>query len=466
MDRPRSLFVKCAAMSLGELSISGSVVRPGDADWDTARLAWNLAADQRPEAVVLVESADDIAKAVRFAAEHGLKVAAQGTGHGAVALGSLENTLLVKTERMRGVEVDGEAQTARVEAGVLAMELGAASQAKGLCSLPGSAPDVGVVGYTLGGGLSWLGRRYGFACNRVIAIELVTAAGEIRRVDAEHDADLFWAMRGGGGCYAIVTALHVALLPIAELYAGITILPAELGADAIRAYRDWTQTVPEEVTSIVRFLRPPPLPDVPEPLRDRPLITIDAAFIGSQAEGEELIAPLREIGEPIMDTFAQIPAEALSKIHMDPEQPVPGLGHHALIEQLPDEAIEAFVGAVGPEAGSPLLLAELRHIGGALGRENEHAGALAKLDADYLMFGIGIPMTPELGQAIDQSLDHLEQTMAPWSADGGYFNFAERHCGVDTILPAAVCDRLGEVKHRWDPDGLIRSNHAVAVAPA
>ncbi len=453
-------------MSLGELSISGSVVRPGDAGWDAARLSWNLAADQQPEAVALVESAEDVAATVRFAAAHDLKIAAQGTGHGAVALGSLEGTLLVKTERMRGVEVDGEAQTARIEAGVLAMELGAAAQAEGLCSLPGSAPDVGVVGYTLGGGLSWLGRRYGFACNRVQAIELVTAGGEIRRVDAEHDADLFWAMRGGGGCYAVVTALHVALLPIAELYAGIMILPAELGVGAIRAYRDWTETVPDEVTSIVRFLRPPPLPDVPEPLRDRPLITIDAAYIGSQPDGEKLLAPLREIGEPIMDTFGQIPAEALSKIHMDPEQPVPGLGHHALIRELPDEAIDAFVGAAGADAGSPLLLAELRHIGGALGRAGDDAGALAKLDADYLMFGIGMPMTPELGRAIDGHLDHLTDVMAPWSADGGYFNFAERECGVDSILPAAVCERLGEVKHRWDPDGLIRSNHAVTVAPA
>jgi hypothetical protein len=351
-----------------------------------------------------------------------------------------------------------------VEAGVLALELGAASQANGLCSLPGSAPDVGVIGYTLGGGLSWLGRRYGFACNRVQAIELVTADGEIRRVDAEHDSDLFWALRGGGGCYAIVTALHVALLPIPELYAGIMILPAELGAGAIRAYRDWTKTVPEEVTSIVRFLRPPPLPDVPEPLRDRPLITIDAAFIGEQSEGERLLAPLREIGEPIMDTFAQIPAEALSKIHMDPEQPVPGLGHHALIEQLPDEAIDAFVGAVGPEAGSPLLLAELRHIGGALGRAGENAGALAKLDADFLMFGVGLPMTPQLGEAIDAHLDHLGDVMAPWTAEGGYFNFAERPCGIDAILPAQTHARLLEIKQRWDPDGMISANHEVAVA--
>jgi FAD binding domain len=452
-------------MSLGELSISGHVAWPGDPDWDQARAAWNLASDRQPAAVAFVESAEDVAKTIAFAARHGLKVTGRGTGHGAVAIGALEQTILIKTERMRGIEIDEQAQTARVEAGVLAMELGAAAQAKGLCSLPGSAPDVGVIGYTLGGGLSWLGRRYGFACNRVVAIELVGADGEPRRVDAEHDSDLFWALRGGGGCYAIVTALHVALLPIAELYAGIMIFPAELGVGAIRDYRDWTQAAPEEITSIVRFLRPPPLPDVPEPLRDRPLITIDAAYAGEQAQGEQAIAALREIGEPIMDTFAQVPAEALSKIHMDPEQPVPGLGHHALISTLPDEAIDAFVGAVGPEAGSPLLLAELRHLGGALGRAGEDAGALAKLDADFLMFAIGMPMTPELGQAIDGYLDQLDETMAPWRADGGYFNFAERSCAIDTILPGDTHGRLLEVKRRWDPDGLIGANHELTLAP-
>src|ERR1700760_611676 len=187
-------------MSLGELSISGHVAWPGDADWDQARAAWNLASDRQPAAVAFVESAEDVAKTVRFASRHGLKVTGRGTGHGAVAIGALEQTVLIRTERMRGVEIDERAQSARVEAGVLAMELGAAAQAKGLCSLPGSAPGVGGIGYTLGGGLSWLGRRYGFACNRVEAIELVSADGEIRRVDAEHDSDLFWALRGGGGC--------------------------------------------------------------------------------------------------------------------------------------------------------------------------------------------------------------------------------------------------------------------------
>jgi FAD/FMN-containing dehydrogenase len=451
---------------LSQLSTTGRVATPSDPDWDQARQAWNLVADQQPVAVAFVESADDVAEVVGFARQNGLQVAGQGTGHGAVALGRLDDTIVIKTERMRGVDIDADAQMARVDAGVLAMELGAAAQKEGLCSLPGSAPDVGVTGYTLGGGLSWLGRRYGFACNRVRAIDVVTADGERRRVDADNDSDLFWALRGGGGGYAIVTALHLALVPVSEVYAGALLMPAELGADAVRAYRDWTETVPDEVTSIVRFLRPPPLPDVPEPLRDRPLLTLGAACIGSQEEGESAIAPLREIGEPIMDTFGQIPVEGLSRIHMDPEQPVPGLGDGAVISELPDEAIDAFVEVAGPDGGSPLLLAEIRHAGGALGRPAEDGGALAKLDAPFVMFAIGLPMTPEMGQAIDRHVDLMHETMKPWVGEGGYFNFAERPCDVEAILPAETCARLSEVKRRWDPDGMIRANHALSVAPA
>jgi hypothetical protein len=449
-----------------ELSIQGRVATPSDGDWDQARQAWNLAADQRPIAVAFVETAADVASVIRFAAERELKVAAQGTGHGAVALGPLDETILVKTECMRAVEVDAEARTARIEAGVLAMEIAAAAQAEGLCSMPGSAPDVGVVGYTLGGGLSWLGRRHGWACNRVNAIELVAADGEARRVHADSDGDLFWALRGGGGGYAIVTAVELALLPIADVYAGALIFEADLGADAVRAYRDWAAAVPDAVTSVVRFLRPPPLPDVPEPLRDRPLLTIDAACIGGREQGEATIAPLRQLGEPIMDTFAQIPAEGLSRIHMDPEQPVPGLGHHEVIRELSDEAIDAFVGAAGPDAGSPLLLAELRQLGGALGRPAENAGALSKLDAAFVMFGVGLPMSPEIGTAIDRHLDHLGEAMQPWASEGGYLNFAERPADLDAILPAETCARLAKVKQRWDPSGTIVANHAVAPAPA
>jgi hypothetical protein len=377
-------------------------------------------------------------------------------------MASLDGAILVKTERMRGVDVDPEARTARVEAGVLGEELGAAAGEHGLSSLPGSSPNVGVVGYTLGGGLSWLGRRYGFACNRVRGIELVTAAGEPRTVDADNDGDLFWALRGGGGGYAIVTALHLDLVPLTDLYAGALLFPAEVGAAGVRAYRDWAGTVGDEVTSIVRFLRPPPLPDVPEPLRDTPLLTIGAACLMDREAGEEVIAPLREIGEPVMDTFDQIPPSGLTRIHMDPEPPVPGLAHHRVIGDLPDEAIDAFASLAGPDAGSPLLLAELRQLGGALGRAAEDGGALSKLDAGFVMLGVGMPMTPQLGEAIDSHLDRLHEGMGPWAGEGGYFNFTERPADVEEILPPDVCERLAEVKRRWDPEGMIVANHAVS----
>jgi hypothetical protein len=442
------------------LAVAGRIATPSDADWDEARAAWNLIADQQPEAVVFAEGTDDVVAAVRFAAESGLRVAGQGTGHGAAPLGPLTGTILVKTERMRGVEVDPDARTARIEAGALSAELGEAANEHGLCFLPGSSPDVGVTGYTLGGGMSWFARKHGFACNHVRAIELVTAAGEARTVDAESDPDLFWALRGGGGGYAIVTALQVELLPYAEAYAGALLFPAELGAEAVRAYRDWAAAAPEEATTCIRFITPPDIPDVPEPLRGTPLLTIDGAIAGDAAAGEALIAPLRALGEPLVDSFAQMPTAGLSHIHMDPENPVPAIGEGLLIGELTDEAIDAWVAATGPGSGSPLLLSELRHLGGGAGRPADGAGALSHLDAGFGMYSVGLPMTPELGEAIPRHLDALAEAMRPWAA-GQYFNFTERPKGIGSILPAEVCERLAEVKRAHDPDGRIVANHGV-----
>ncbi len=446
------------------LSIRGRVVTPSDDDWDEARQAWNLAADQRPDAVALVESADDVAKVVGFARENGLKVAGQGTGHGAVALGSLDGAILIKTARMRAVEV-GEG-TARVEAGVLAEEIGGAAHDKGHSFLPGTSPNVGVVGYSLGGGLSWLGRKYGFACNHVSAIELVGADGELRTVDAVSDPDLFWALRGGGGGYAVVTALHLELVPVTEAYAGGMLFPPELAAEGVRRYRDWAAEAPEDAGSMARMLNLPPLPDIPEPIRGKKWLAITACVVGGQEEGEKVIAPLREIGEPAMDNFAQVPTTALTRIAMDPEPPVPGLGHHATVKELPDEAIDAMVEAAGPETDSPLLLAEIRQLGGALARAPEHAGALDKIDAEFVVLGIGMLMDPALRDPIEGALDNLVGAVEPWRADGGYFNYAERACDVDAILPEETCKRLSHVKRSWDPDNMILANHEIALATA
>jgi hypothetical protein len=447
-----------------ELSIRGRIATSSDPEWDEARQAWNLAADQQPVAVAYVESADDVSKVIGFATDNDLKVTAQGTGHGAVAMGTLEDTILIKTERMRGVDIEGE--QARIEAGVLAEEVGGAAHKEGKSFLPGTSPNVGVTGYTLGGGLSWLGRKYGWACNNVTSIELVAADGEPRTVDAISDPDLFWALRGGGGGFAIVTALHVNLFPVAEAYAGALLFSPDVTEEGLRRYRDWTSEVPDEAGSQVRMLNLPPIPDIPEEIRGKKWLAITACCLGSKEEGEKLIAPLREIGEPALDAFDQIPAPALTRIAMDPEPPVPALGHHATLDELPDEAIDAFVATAGPEADSPLLLAELRHLGGALGRAPENAGALDKLDAEYVMLGIGMLMDPAMREPIEGQLDKLHDALGPWAADGGYYNYAERSCDVEAILPEETCKRLATVKRSWDPDGLIRANHSIAMATA
>jgi hypothetical protein len=297
----------------------------------------------------------------------------------------------------------------------------------------------------------------------VAAIEVVTADGESRTVDAATDPDLFWALRGGGGGYAVVTALHVELVPVSEAYAGALLFPPELAVDGIRAYRDWTADAPEEAGSMVRMLNLPPIPDIPEPLRGKKWLAVTVACIGSREEGEKAIAPLREIGQPVIDSFDQIPAVGLTRIAMDPEPPVPALGHHRLLVELPDDAISAFVDVAGPESGAPLLLAELRHLGGAFRRPAENGGALEKLDGEFLMLGAGMLMDLALREPIDGTLDKLAEAMNPWAAERGYFNYAERPCEVDALLPAETCARLAQVKRSWDPDDLILANHAVAL---
>jgi hypothetical protein len=203
------------------------------------------------------------------------------------------------------------------------------------------------------------------------------------------------------------------------------------------------------------------VPDVPEPLRGKPLLTIDAAFIGDEEDGKEVVADLRAIGEPIADMIGPMPASQMCRIHMDPEHPVPGLSDHAGIASLPDEAIDAFVDAVGADSGSPLLLAELRHLGGAFARPAEGAGALDSLAANFMMFACGIPMPPEVAPTIDAALSRLVDAMAPWATEHGYYNFSERPCGVDAILPPEICARLRQVKSDWDPDALIVGAHPV-----
>ena len=225
---------------------------PADATWDTARQAWNLAVDQRPVAVVYPESADDVVATVRFAAEHGLRIAFNAGGHNTGPIDWTRDTLLLKTERMRGIEIDPDRRRARVEAGVLSKPLAIAAGEHGLAYLAGTSPDVGVLGYALGGGMSWMVRSHGLACNTIVAADVVTADGRRVRIDRDTEPELFWALRGGSGNVAAVTALELELFPVAEIYAGAMLWPIERATEILNAWREWIETVPDDV----RVIRP------------------------------------------------------------------------------------------------------------------------------------------------------------------------------------------------------------------
>ena len=442
--------------------MEGRVSAPGDPDWDEARQAWNLAVDQRPAAVAIPHSADDVIAVVDFARERGLVVTAQGTGHNAAAYDTLENTILVKTSELRGVEIDAEAQVARVAAGTLWIEVTEPASPLGLAPLAGSSPDVGVVGYTLGGGASWLARKYGLSSNSVVAIEVVTADGRLVRATQDEHADLFWALRGGGGNYGIVTHMEIRLYPLTEVYAGMMFWPWERSAEVLKAWAAWTRTAPEEVTTSARLMQIPPLPDIPEFLQGRALIVIDGAYIGDEATAAAAFQPLRDLG-PEMDTFAMMPPVGLSRIHMDPEGATPALGGAGLLlAELPDEAIDAFVAAAGPGSNSALLLAEIRHIGGALARKPARAGALGRFNGEYMTFAAGIPITPELAAAIHIGLATLTDALTPWDSGSAYLNFTEDQVDPAKFYAASSYERLRRVKAEVDPTGLFRGNHAIS----
>jgi FAD/FMN-containing dehydrogenase len=436
------------------------LVLPHDPNWNEARLAWNLAADQQPAAVALPESADDVAAVVLWARQRGLRVAPQGTGHNALPLGSLAHTVLVKTERMRGVEIDAQGQTARVEAGVLWAEVSDAAAEHGLAALAGSSPDVGVVGYSLGGGISWLARRYGLAANSITAVELVNADGELIRADDENHADLFWALRGGGGSFGVVTALEFKLYPVAEVYAGVLFFPLERGAEVLRAWRRWVDEVPDEVSSIGRFLQFPPIPDLPEHLRGKSFAVVEATSLLGADATDELLRPLRELG-PAIDTFATMPVQELKHVHMDPKHPVAGFGDSQLLADLTDAAIDALVRVAGAGSGSPLISVELRHMGGALGRKSPGAGALAAIDDSFLMFAVGATPNAEMGAAVKAHVEVVQAALAPWDSGRIHLNLAQKRERGERLFGELTYRRLQTVKAAVDPDDVFRSNHPV-----
>jgi FAD/FMN-containing dehydrogenase len=439
------------------------ISRPGDDGWDEARQAWNLTVDQQPAAVAMPRTADDVISLVHWARAAGLRITAQGTGHAASSIASLDNAVLVKTARLSDVQIDPELLRARVGAGVTWADVSTAADEFGLAALAGSAPDVGVVGYTLGGGISWLARRYGLAANSVLAIELVTADGRLVRTDPYHEPDLFWALRGGGGAFGVVIALEFELYPIAEVYAGTLFWPIEQAETVLNAWRTWADESPIDLTSCGRLLNMPPLPEVPELLRGRSFVAIEVAYLGSDADGARHLHPLRAL-DPEIDTVTTIPAAQLTRLHMDPDGPVPGAGDGILLDELPAAAITALLATAGHDTGSPLLSVEFRHLGGALSQITPHAGALAAIEGSYAMYAVGIAVTPDVRHAIEDRVDLLREALAPWQARHGYLNFNDRPGDASRLFPAETYRRLRSIKATYDPGDLFLSNHPITPA--
>jgi FAD/FMN-containing dehydrogenase len=432
---------------------------PGDPGWDEARRAWNLAVDQRPAAVALPETVDDVVAAVDYARTVGLRVAVQGTGHGA-RHDLLDGTLLVNMARMTGVEIDAEAQVARVAAGTIWIDVVDAAIEHGLTALHGSSQDVGVVGYSLGGGIGWLGRTHGLSSSSVLSAQVVTAEGEVVRADAETNPDLFWALRGGGGSFGVVTEVEIALYPLTEAYAGWLIWPMERAGEVLGAWAEWTRDVPEEVTSVGRLLQLPPIPDIPEILRGRQVVVVEAAYQGDEASGRELLAPLRAL-EPEIDTFATVPARALTELHQDPPAPVPGVSDGWLLDSLDARGAAAIAETARMDGTAPLISVEVRHLDGALGRPDPNAGVLSHLEASYAMFSVGVPMGPVTGAAIEERIGELRAAAEPWLSGSTYFNFTERDVDPRDFYPVDAYERLAAIRAELDPDGLFRARHAI-----
>jgi hypothetical protein len=441
-------------------TIAGDVFVPGDDGYDEARRAFFLGVDQRPSVVVLAESARDVVRAVQLARSLGMRIAPQSTGHGALPLEPLEGAMLIKTSRMRRVDIYPGTRIARAEAGAEWQDVTVPAGEHGLAALAGSSPHVGVAGYTLGGGMGFLARRYGLAANSVTAVELVTVDGRLARADADHEPDLFWAVRGGGGSVGVVTALEMALFPVPELYAGVLFFPIERSAEVLRAWREWTDTVPDEVTSLARIMRFPDFPVVPEPMRGHAFALVEAACLGDALAGAELIRPLRELG-PEQDTFATVAAPMLQTLHMDPDEPVDAEAQGGFLSHFEGATIDAVLSVIGPDADTPLASFEVRHLGGALAREVPGGGAQAKIDARFVTFSGGPTATPELRNAVRAHARAVQDALEPWSVAYDYYNFAEAPSEADAVLPPDSYRRLREIKARYDPDQALISAHPV-----
>jgi hypothetical protein len=454
-----------AETSLGGLraAIQGRVITPDDPDYDTVRQAWNLLVDQHPALIVVAASASDVAQAVRFARNSGLGVAVQATGHGVVS--PADDALLIVTSQMTDVRIDAQSQTAWIEAGTQWGKVLEKAQEVGLAPLLGSSPGVGAVGYTLGGGMGWLARKYGLAADSVRFFEIVTADGQLRRASPTENADLFWGLRGGGGSFGVITGMEVQLYPVTTVYAGNLIYPVDAAHEVFAHYREWVASTPDELTSSILIMNFPPIPAVPEFLRGQSVVMVRGCYVGSVQRGAELIQEWRNWKTPMADMFDVMPFSKAATISNDPVDPMPGLSTTVSLRALDDSVIETLIRYGVTKNG--LVVTEIRQAGGAIARVDPEVNAYGNRNTSLILQFIGVTPTLDARHQLGKYVDQIKEELHPHLTDRVYINFLEgrekRERTKDAYSPETY-RRLMHLKARYDPENLFRFSFGILPA--
>jgi FAD/FMN-containing dehydrogenase len=435
-----------------EDGFDGRVLQPGDDGYDEARLPWQRRFDPRPAIIADATSARDVAAAVRTAREHDLSLAVQATGHGAVL--PADGSLLLRTGALNGLEIDAGRKVARAGAGTQWGDVIAAAGPYGLAPLSGTSTTVGVAGYTLGGGMGWLSRAYGFAADSLISAEVVTADGEIVTAGADEHPDLFWALRGGGGNFGVVTALEFRLHDAPLVYAGTAMFDIERAREALAVYRDWALTEPDESTTALVVMTVPPLPQLPEEIRGRRVLALRAMYLGGADAARRAWAPLLDAGgAPLMDGMREMGFAETATALGPPPPPSVGEMRLELLREVPDAVLDAAL-----EAEAPVAAVELRHWGGAMARPGADAGPCGHRDVPFSVVAGGmVEDRAQLG-ALGAALDGVLARVRAHATGGTFLNFlGEATRASDAYTPEDHA-RLTAVKRAYDPDNLLRIN--------
>lgn len=460
-----------------ERVLAGPLFLPGDSGFDEECAGHNRAIRHRPALVAGATGPADVMKAVEAATEHGLPVGVMCTGHGPSV--PADGALLISTKRMQGVRVDPFARVASVEAGVRWERVIHEAAPFGLAPASGSSPQVGAVGYTLGGGLPLLGRSLGYAADHVRSIDVVTAHGTLRQATADQYTDLFWALRGGQGNFGVVTSMQIELFPVATIYGGGLYFRGSDAPQVLNAYRRWLRSVPDEMSSSIALTRYPWHYGAAGDLRGRFVAHVRIAFAGSAADGEWLIRPLREAARTLRDTVAERPYSAAGGIHADPEQPFAYYERTGCLAGFDEDAADMLCDLVGPDASCPLELAELRHLGGALARPARVPNAVGNREAAFLLYVVGTadPASRDQVTGVTEYADMILERMAPWSTGRASLNFLGLEQPGTAAAPEAETGtarsafgaedyrRLAAVKRGYDPENMFRICHNIPPGP-